>query len=306
MITAEAASLSWNGPVAVDKPSAPNPSSVQSQILSSLSHRLTLPDTIESLRAKYQNAKPFPHLVIDNLFPHDMLNAVLREIPPITDKYFVRHEDEHQNKFGLRSAVNLGRRGAEFTSFLHSAAFLVLLSEITGISGLLPDPYLQGGGYHVVPRGGQFAVHLDRQTDYITGLRRRLAFITYLNHDWKPEYGGDLELWNETGTQREVSISPVFNRVAMFEVTGKSYHGHPAAIQCPQDESRKSFMVYYHTVGEGLNIDLRSSVWAPTICRTPQQKLRKLAKDLTPPLISRYVRERRIERAEGKTAAVGV
>lgn len=272
-------------------------SKVESEILSSFAQKVNLPDTIENLRAAYQNAKPYPHLVMDDLFQPEILNGLLAEIPSVTGDHFFHHDDEHQNKLGMRSAVSLGKTGYELASFLHSAAFLYLISEITNVWGLLPDPYMQGGGYHVVPRGGRFDIHIDRQTDYATGLRRRLAMITYLNHGWKSEYGGQLELWDPTGTKCEASVEPCFNRTIIFEVGAKNYHGHPHPINCPPTDSRKSFMVYYHTVGEGTNIDMRSSVWAPSFYSSPKLKLRKLARDLTPPIVSRYFRERRIAKS---------
>jgi Rps23 Pro-64 3,4-dihydroxylase Tpa1-like proline 4-hydroxylase len=90
---------------------------------------------------------------------------------------------------------------------------------------LLPDPYLQGAGFHIVPNGGKFDVHVDRNTAYDTGLIRRLALIIYLNKDWAPEYGGQLELWNSDASRREVSIVPSFNRTVIFELTEESFHG---------------------------------------------------------------------------------
>jgi 2OG-Fe(II) oxygenase superfamily len=283
--------------VAVKTDSPETGKELDSKLLSSLPVRLALPDTIENLRASYQNAAPFPHLVLDNLFEASALDGVLSEIPPISDKYFFHHDDEHQARLGLKSAVSLGKKGFELVSLLHSAAFLYLLSEITGIWGLLPDPYLQGGGYHVVASGGRFDIHIDRLTDYTLGLRRRLAFIIYLNHGWKAEYGGNLELWDKTGTQCERSVEPFFNRTIMFEVADKNYHGHPHPMTCPQDECRKSFMIYYHTVGQSTNIDMRSSVWAPSFYSNPKLRLRRFVRDLTPPIISRYVRERRLAKA---------
>src|SRR5690606_34215472 len=105
--------------------------------------------------------------------------------------------------------------GFDVTALLHSAPFLSFLTAVTGITELLPDPYLQGGGYSCIPPGGFFNVHVDRNVAYETGLLRRLAFIVYLNKAWRPEYGGQLELWNQDGTQREVVVEPAFNRAIL-------------------------------------------------------------------------------------------
>lgn len=274
--------------------STPDSAEVQA-LLTAMSHRVRLTTPIDTLRKQFSEAKPFKHVVIDDLFDDAMLTKVLDEVPALTKENFVIHHDEHQTKFGLRSAVALRDEGFQLASFLHSAAFLYLVSEITGVWGLLPDPYLQGGGYHVIPKGGKFDIHIDRKTDYTTGLRRRLAFITYLNKDWKHEYGGQLELWDSTGTRCEASVEPLFNRTIIFEVSDGNYHGHPNPVACPDGRSRKSFAVYYHTVGseEKTSIDVRSSIFAPAFYKTPQQRAKALARDLLPPLLTRGLKKLR-------------
>ena len=260
-------------------------------LLHHLSDRIHLPASLDTLRTQYAEAKPFRHIVMDDLFAPATLTRVLDEVPPLTRGNFIQHHDDHQTKFGLRSAIALKDEGYQLASFLHSAAFLYLVSEITGIWGLLPDPYMQGGGYHVIPPGGKFDVHLDRKTDYATGLRRRLALITYLNKDWLPEYGGQLELWNAEGTKCEASVVPLFNRTIIFEVADTNYHGHPKPVAAPDNRARKSFAVYYHTVGDGkVGIDLRSSIFAPQQNMGPKQKIRAAVVDVTPPIVLRGLR----------------
>jgi 2OG-Fe(II) oxygenase superfamily len=262
-------------------------------IASVLSDRLRLPDEVEGLRASWENAKPFRYMILDDVLDSGLLERVCEEIPRIDDETWVRENDERIKQFNHRSPVSLGRGATELVTLLHSAAFLYLLSEITGIWDLLPDPYLQGASYHVVPRGGFFDVHVDRNVAYSTGLVRRLALMLYLNKGWKPEYGGQFELWNETGTQRVKSVEPVFNRCLIFEVTDTSYHGLPNPVACPPGQTRNSFAVYYHTVakpGESA-IKAHTSVYAPTSMRRKNFSVRDLAKDLTPPLLLRTAKK---------------
>ena len=42
--------------------------------------------------------------------------------------------------------------------------------------------------------GGKFALRTDFTQHTMTKLENRLIFITYLNKDWLPSYGGALEL----------------------------------------------------------------------------------------------------------------
>jgi hypothetical protein len=216
-------------------------------VLSLLDHKIRLDQSPEQMAVKYRSAKPFPHIVIDNMFEDRFLDRLVLEMPSLTKENYVYYDDRHLTQYGLRSAVELGETGFQLISFLHSAAFLFFLSEVTGIPELLPDPYLQGGGYHVMPPGGKFGVHADRNTAYETGLTRRLSLITYLNKSWKPEYGGQFELWNHDGSRQEAVVEPLFNRTVIFEIADQNFHGVPSPIACPNGRCRMSFVVYYHT-----------------------------------------------------------
>jgi hypothetical protein len=265
------------------------------EILSYLKYPIRLPADLKTLRQQFKDAKPFPHLVLDNLFDESTLQALCSEIPGTSDETWVHHSDARQEKFGLRSAISLGPAGFEFASFLHSASFLYVLSEITDIWGLLPDPYLQGGGFHMIPPGGYFDIHQDRKTDYTTSLQRRLVLITYLNRDWAPNYGGELELWDRTGTKCEATIAPLFNRAVLFEVADGNFHGNPNPVACPAGRTRNSFATYFHTVpkeGEA-KIDLASSKFAPRMYRKGQPAWKQIAREILPPIVWDAVRKTR-------------
>ena len=79
---------------------------------------------------------------------------------------------------------------------LNGEAFLKFLEEMTGISGLIPDPYFVGGGMHETKRGGHLGVHADFNIHDKLKLERKLNLLIYLNEDWSPEFGGELELWD--------------------------------------------------------------------------------------------------------------
>jgi Rps23 Pro-64 3,4-dihydroxylase Tpa1-like proline 4-hydroxylase len=69
--------------------------------------------------------------------------------------------------------------------------------------------------------------------------RRRLAFIVYLNPNWKPEFGGDLRMVAHDGQE---STWPVeYNSFAFFDVHG--HKGHEVALieSAAGSERRNSF-----------------------------------------------------------------
>jgi 2OG-Fe(II) oxygenase superfamily len=263
-----------------------------SDVRALLKGKLLLPQSVDQYASSYKNAKPFRHIVIDDMFPDELLSTVVDEMPPIDRDVWVHHSDDRHEKFGLRSAVNLSEAGFQLAALLHSASFLYFLSEVTGIRELLPDPYLQGSGYSVIPDGGYFDVHVDRNIAYETGLTRRLSLIIYLNKQWKHEYGGQLELWNSDGSSSEAVIEPVFNRTIIFEIAEQNFHGVPTPVACPDTRSRKSFAAYYHTVSIDGRTDIvpHSSIYGPLSQQQNKWTLRRLIKDVTPPMLLRGIK----------------
>jgi hypothetical protein len=257
-------------------------------IMSMLADRIALPASTAELAVTYKEAKPFPHIIIDNLFPDEMLNEVLGEIPSMNDAKWVHDRNARTTKSNLRSAVELGEAGYQFTAFLNSAKFLYLLSEITGIWALLPDPYMGGAGYHVVPSGGKFDVHADRNIDQVTGMKRRLAMLVYLNKNWKHEYGGQLELWDKTATKCEKVVEPIFNRTVVFEVADENFHGvRPVMIE---ERARISFAAYYHTVPDADMIP-HSSIYSPSFYLKKEPLLKRTAVNWMPPILYRAAKK---------------
>jgi hypothetical protein len=258
-----------------------------------LRSRLKLPGKLESLRESYTSARPFPHLVLDDMFPADILDALVAESPKLNrDNWLFIEAEGLQQVLRMRTGVDMGPTSYQLASFVHSPAFLYLLSELTGVWQLLPDPYLQGAGHAVMRRGMFMEVHSDRNVAYDTGLTRRLAMIIFLNRDWKRDYNGELELWSHDGLRSEVAIQPLFNRTVLFEVADPNYHGVPKILQCPENRDRHSFIVYFHTVGgkDGKHPSPHTSVFAPRAYQRKASVTRTLIKGLAPPVLLKAIR----------------
>ena len=121
------------------------------------------------------------------------------------------------------------------------------LEGLTGIEGLIPDPYFVGGGFHETKNGGHLSIHADFNYHKVLKLERRINVLIYLNKDWQEEFGGQLELWNSNMSEKVKTVSPVFNRAVVFNTTGESFHGQPEPIQHPEGISRRSIALYYYT-----------------------------------------------------------
>jgi 2-oxoglutarate-Fe(II)-dependent oxygenase superfamily protein len=259
-----------------------------------LEGKVSLPGRVEHWQTSYRSAKPFSHVVIDDLFDQRTLDALLAEMSRMgADRWSTLDLDPRERTLRMRSAMALGDAGEHFLRIVHSAAFLYLLSEITGIAQLLPDPYLLGSGYAQMRRGDYFGVHSDRNVAYETGLLRRLAMIVFLNKSWSKDYHGELELWSHDGKHCDVTIEPLYNRTAIFEVANPNFHGVPTPLACPQDRLRQSFIVYFHTaiVKEQEPIKAHTSIFAPRLYGSNRMTVKSLVRDLTPPLVLRAARK---------------
>lgn len=202
-----------------------------------------------SLRESYVNARPFPHIVLDNLFDDEVLETLLAEFPRPDEIEWAKFDNATEKKLGYRYTSPLRRSLRDFLWEMSSPPVLQFLEAMTGIEGLIPDPYFGGAGPHQILPGGFLKVHADFNWHPLMKLDRRLNLLVYLNKDWKEEYGGHLELWDRDMTHCEQRILPVFNRTVVFSTTDFSYHGHPTPLACPEGMSRKSVSFYYYTNG---------------------------------------------------------
>jgi Rps23 Pro-64 3,4-dihydroxylase Tpa1-like proline 4-hydroxylase len=132
---------------------------------------------------------------------------------------------------------------------LNGNPFLGILEKITAIDNLIADPHMFGGGVHQTSPGGYLKIHADFNKHPNFGLDRRLNLLIYLNDNWLPEYGGDLELWAPDMRRCVQKIAPTAGRCVIFQTTTTSFHGHPHPLTCPDDRGRKSIALYYYSNG---------------------------------------------------------
>lgn len=213
-----------------------------------------LMDSVETMSRSYVNAIPFPHIVLDEVFNAGMLDRVLEEFEE-KDRLdqeggWKAYEGRFEKKLQLSDELQFGPFTRDFIRELNAAPFLNWLESLTGICGLIPDPHLVGGGLHKIPRGGRLGVHIDFNRHQRLRLFRRLNVIVYLNKDWLEEYGGHFELWDEDKKECQKKVLPIFNRMAIFSTTQKSFHGHPEPLACPIGRFRRSLALYYYTAEE--------------------------------------------------------
>lgn len=250
----------------------------------------------ESLHAEYVGNNPFPHIVIDNFLPNDLLLRVLGDFPKREDGRF---NDEHSRlKTGYQMEKITSPLITNLIDALNSSPFLEFLEKMTGIEGLLPDPHQIGGGLHETARGGHLSIHADFNINSRVKLRRRMNLILFLNENWQDDYGGALELWETDMSRRAKAVMPVIGRAVVFNTESDTFHGHPDPLTCPDGIYRRSLALYYYTVPEDNHVLERAHSTdfrrRPGSTDKPQvrSKLREMLIDLTPPALYRIIKKK--------------
>jgi len=200
--------------------------------------------------AEYRECKvPFSHIYFDDFFCSDVACYLYEKFPKMEEMPVIFNEPMSY-KGQLSDIDGKWPQFSAVFSYLQSSRFLELLTRLTGIPDLIADPILAGGGLHQSPRSGFLDIHVDANFHPIDkSLHRRINIIIYLNKDWDCAWGGDLQFWSDEGNRPgevKSTISPLFNRAAIFNTTRTSWHG-VSPVVCPPDQSRKSLALYYYT-----------------------------------------------------------
>jgi Rps23 Pro-64 3,4-dihydroxylase Tpa1-like proline 4-hydroxylase len=203
---------------------------------------------------KYQTREPFPFISFENFLNEDVASSMMDSFPPIDDAFY-KYDNPLEKKYAFDKVLELPESIRHTLLELNSPPFLSFLEQLTGIQGLIPDPYYRGGGIHQSKRGGKLDIHVDFNKHPKLGLHRRLNILIYLNKSWKEEYAGDFQIWKghkdeegkHTLEELKARIYPRFNTFACFSTSEKSYHGFPDEIMCPEGMTRKSIALYYYT-----------------------------------------------------------
>ena len=200
---------------------------------------------ILKLKEEFNNAKPYRHLAIDNFLNAEFAEQLYAKFPPLE----VLNKHYHGLNENKSEGSNFDNFDPVFKSLRQAVASKDMtdaLEKITGIRGLFTTEDSLGSGVHQGKNGSYLDVHIDFNIHHVQKIHRRLNLLIFLNKNWKEEYGGKVELWNEDVTKLGQAYLPSLNRCVIFETNEISYHGY-STITVPEVETRKSFYTYYYT-----------------------------------------------------------
>ena len=135
----------------------------------------------EENKEHYINAEPFPHIAIDNFVDPHILDEVVEAFPNKKDLEFYKYDNPLERKLAFDQVSKLPSPIYNILTQMNSALFISFLEKLTGIEGIIPDPYYRGGGIHQIEKGGKLDVHIDFNLHTKFKLDRRLNVILYLN-----------------------------------------------------------------------------------------------------------------------------
>lgn len=236
---------------------------------------------IEILKAEnetrdFRRSLPIPHIVVD--IGELLINSTQILQSSSTDFDLGRWNqplDAHQhNKYSNDSPLSFPQQIQSLANVFMWGPFLEELEAVTGIQGLIPDPYFTGGGLHLSLGGGLLDLHTDFHLYKRLNLYRRLNLLLYLNPDWKPGDGGELELFKKSNfrNNESVQIEPTFGKLVVFETNDDSLHGFRNPVA--SGKKRLSLALYFYTsIGTSHFSGDASTYWLYSKGQGPHKKL---------------------------------
>lgn len=242
--------------------------------------------------ARYQSGKPYHYICIDNFLPISVAEKVRDEALSQGEKGPEHSSPQEHLKTSYNPDTLPLFTRAVFNA-LNSQAFIRFLEEMTGIEGLIPDPYYKGGGIHRTNNGGYLGIHADFNHHKQMNLERRLNVLIYLNPGWKPEYGGAFEVWTDNMEERVAAFPPVMNRMCCFSTSSTSMHGNPEPVNHPGGDPRLSIALYYYTATWSDSRVAHTTLFRPrpgTSDKAVKTEYRRMAmRKYTPPVLHPFL-----------------
>lgn len=162
------------------------------------------------------------HFVIDDLLEAEICRKIYNAFPRDGNGFFDR-ESFREKKKTSADLSSYDEILANITYALQDQRVVGLIADIIGFDEIEPDPELYAGGLSMMFPGDFLNPHIDNSHDGGRKRYRRLNLLYYVSPDWKIEYGGNFELWDEDRHQPK-TIPALTNRLVVMETNKTSWH----------------------------------------------------------------------------------
>ncbi|AWH86726.1 2OG-Fe(II) oxygenase [Flavobacterium album] len=182
-----------------------------------------LEENKEALKVQYaKSSTAIGYFFLDDLLPKEMATEIYRAFPPAGE--MVHKKSIREDKYVAAQMNKYNPLLEEIIYAFQDKRIVDVVSEICGLSGIMPDEHLYAGGISAMGYKQFLNPHLDNSHDKDRERWRVLNLLYYVTTDWNEEYGGNLELWPDGMRQKQVTIYSKFNRLAVMATHNKSLH----------------------------------------------------------------------------------
>lgn len=196
-----------------------------------------------ALRTEYLAGRPWPHVVVEDLFPRALVEAAEEQELPATAS-LVPHRSHLEVK--AENPRPSGPAAAALLDAMCTPGFIAFVEAVTGLERLSADPGHAWSGLAASGPGCFQSMHRDFARHPATGLWHRANVLVYLNSTWQEDWGGFLELWPPDMSACGRRIAPLGRTVVVFATHFDTIHGLPDRVACPSGLSRLSLASYYY------------------------------------------------------------
>ncbi len=177
----------------------------------------------EQIAADFKNGNDIKtcYTAIDDLLPADIAGKFIGAFPPVEEMRLI--DSFRERKYTSKSLEKFDPLITDITFALQDEQVIRKVSELTGIDEAVGDPLLYAGGISAMVKGHFLNPHIDNSHDIEQKNYRVLNLLYYITPGWKPENGGNLELWDEQ-VKHAVEIPNLFNRLVIMSTNDRSWH----------------------------------------------------------------------------------
>lgn len=177
----------------------------------------------EILIDQYQeNKHKIGYFYIDDLLPEDLLEKIYKNFPKPENMKIKKSLREFKY---IDAQMDQHDKILEETIYAFQDSRIVqLIHEITGIDNLEPDENLYAGGISMMGDKQFLNPHLDNSHDKDRNKWRVLNLLFYVTPDWEENFGGNLEIWPDGLSKKQITIHSKYNRLAVMATHDCSWH----------------------------------------------------------------------------------
>jgi len=183
---------------------------------------------------------PYKIWVIDDFLDENIINRIKQSWIQIQEDKWHSGYDEINGK---KNILEQGMRAISkielmplylqnILKYFHDDEFTTQISNITGITDLIPDETMRWSGLRMMLPNSFQLIHSDARKHPNNPLTKELTCLLYLNEDYsKDTHEGCLEIWNDNMTIKTHDIEPINNRMVIFINSETSFHGVPKVLK---------------------------------------------------------------------------